>query len=97
MCDKPIAGQPLPSPPPQGEGAVVYGLADCEFSCDVFFLFFSKLVKLCNCKKYKSQTVTIIFFLLELVIEISEKTKRKRPIFPLESQKGFQLLYNGEK
>ena len=37
------------------------------------------------------------FFLLELVIEISEKTKRKRPIFPLESQKGFQLLYNGEK
>ena len=37
------------------------------------------------------------FFLLELVIEISEKTKRKQPIFPLESQKGFRLLYNGEK
>lgn len=38
----------------------------------------------------------ITVFLLELVIEISDKTKRKRPIFPLENQKGFQLLYNGE-
>lgn len=39
------------------------------------------------------QVVTL--FLLELVIEISDKTKKKSPLFPLENQKGFQLLYNG--
>ena len=36
------------------------------------------------------------FLFSELVIEISEKTKKKSPLFPLENQKGFQLLYNGE-
>ena len=39
------------------------------------------------------QAVNPLF--LELVIEISDKTKKKRPLFPLENQKGFQLLYNG--
>ena len=35
-------------------------------------------------------------FVLELVIEIADKTKKRAPVFPLENQKGFQLLYNGE-
>jgi len=44
-----------------------------------------------------ARLITPIFFIFpELVIEISEKSKKKRSLFPLENQKGFQLLYNGE-
>ena len=34
-----IAGQPLPSPSLQGQGEVVHGLADCEFSRAIFTFF----------------------------------------------------------
>ena len=40
--------------------------------------------------------INLLFSVLELVIEIFDKSKKKRPLFPLENQKGFQLLYNGE-
>ncbi|KAL9971339.1 hypothetical protein ACROYT_G023851 [Oculina patagonica] len=49
-----------------------------------------------NCQVLMDLLPGVVDETLKLVIEISDKTKRKRPIFPLENQKGFQLLYNGE-
>ncbi|KAJ7393525.1 protein-glycine ligase, elongating [Desmophyllum pertusum] len=49
-----------------------------------------------NCQVLMDLLPGVVDETLKLVIEISDKTKRKRPLFPLENQKGFQLLYNGE-
>lgn len=49
-----------------------------------------------NCQVLMDLLPGVVDETLKLVIEISDKTKKKRPLFPLENQKGFQLLYNGE-
>lgn len=49
-----------------------------------------------NCQVLMDLIPGVVDETLKLVLEISDKTKRRRPIFPLENQKGFQLLYNGE-
>lgn len=49
-----------------------------------------------NCQVLMDLLPGVVDETLKLVIEISEKTKKKRSLFPLENQRGFQLLYNGE-
>lgn len=49
-----------------------------------------------NCKVLMDLLPGVVDETLKLVIEIFEKTKKRRPLFPLENQKGFQLIYNGE-
>ncbi|XP_022786949.1 uncharacterized protein LOC111327109 isoform X2 [Stylophora pistillata] len=49
-----------------------------------------------NCQVLMDLLPGVVDETLKLVIEINDKTKRRSPLFPLENQKGFQLLYNGE-
>jgi len=49
-----------------------------------------------NCQVLMNLLPGVVDETLKLVIEIFDKSKKKRPLFPLENQKGFQLLYNGE-
>lgn len=49
-----------------------------------------------NCQVLMDLLPGVVDETLKLVIEISEKSKKKRSLFPLENQRGFQLLYNGE-
>lgn len=36
------------------------------------------------------------YFILGIALEIFEKAKKRRPVFPLENKGDFIVLYNGE-